>query len=226
MHTTPTQEKILFIASCIKCYMENNQLCYAGTCTNVHVLELGSVPPPGDMVAQKCLIQTVLNGLLATCPNCNHLGWDFPGQTVCIMVSTFEIYWRQNNYFIMTDNKSDQSENFYCPCLLEDELWIGMGAAFISEMYLIYSLLKCCLFSLPNYKPSKNCHLQMLAAHFLKAQSWFVWYPCKPGVIHSLSNRMSHAIAVIGCTGLCYLFVPELSTGTVHAGALGSLPRQ
>jgi len=45
-------------------------------------------------------------------------------------------------------------------------------------------------------------------------------------VIHSISNRTSHAIAIIGCTGLCYLFIPELSAGSAHTGALGSLSRQ
>lgn len=88
-----------------------------------------------------------------------------------------------------------------------------------------FSLLKCCPFSFPNYKPSKNCHSQMFAARFLKAQSRYMCYLCKPGVVHSISNRTFYAIAIIGHTRLCYLFVPELSTGTVHTSALCNLPR-
>lgn len=63
------------------------------------------------------------------------------------MVSTFEIYWRQNNYFIMTDNKSELSENFYYPHLLEDGLFIGMGAAFVSDVFDFSSLKMLSIFS-------------------------------------------------------------------------------
>lgn len=84
-----------------------------------------------------------------------------------------------------------------------------------SPSILFLLSVKCCPFSLPNYKPSKNCHWWIAAAHLLQDQRWPVQCPCKPDAIPSLSQD-----ATCDC---CYWLDQALQQRSVQAPCLSVL---
>lgn len=162
---------------------------------------LGSVPPPDVMVAQKCLIQTlVLAAYVLLIQTVTVTGWIPP---------KFIEDWTTTS-LRLTINQTCLKILLFMSFRSWTLNWHG-GSLHVRDVFDFFSI-KCYTFSLPNYKPSKSVTPKRLLLFSEKLRA--VLYPCKPDVIHSVPNRTSHATAIIGCTGFCYLFVPELSSGT------------
>lgn len=174
------------------------------------------------MVAWKCLPQTLFltaYSLLIQTVTCNCLRSSrLPAPW---RVSTCETYWRLLGLVI--NQSCLKTSTVHVICKMDFELaWEQPSSP--SILFLLSG--KCCPFSLPNQKPWKNCHWQIVAAYFLQDQRSSVHCPCQPDVIHSLSQ------VDVTCDCCYWLYqalqpvCPRDSTGAVLFSPLSSLPRQ
>lgn len=118
---------------------------------------------------QKPLHKHCCQQLTSYLSNCNHSDRGFPGQAVCITVSPFKIFTAGSAITLLQllINQTCLKISTVLDC---EKMDLNLAREKPScHRYICFSLFKCWLFSLPNYKCSKSWCSQMLEARFLKA---------------------------------------------------------